>query len=177
VLDGFAAPSGEGFIALLEAFRATGGTVPVEILERLLLGRGCEPNSLAGLVSSGRVFSFDWRATHWVPMFQFDEDNLSPKEGPQRVRAALPSGWSGWTLACWFALGHARLREHSPANMMDGDLPAVMQAAQRQLALPEATWSQDYARSKCALSPDAVSPVKPAAGRAVLARPAPVLVD
>ena len=124
-------PSGRGFIALLEAFRATGGTAPGEVVGRLLQehcagGRGV---SLAKPIYTGQVFGFEWRAALWVPMFQFDLDDLALKAGAQRVREALPALWPGWTLAVWFATPNAQLEGRSPVNVLDLDLDAVLQAA------------------------------------------------
>jgi Protein of unknown function (DUF2384) len=125
------APSGRGFIALLEAFRATGGTAPGAIMGRLLedhqVGNAV---SLAKLIFTGQLFGFEWRAGLWVPMFQFDVDDLALKAAPQRVRAALPSGWSSWTLASWFAAPSAQLDGRSPVDMLDADFDAVLRAAQ-----------------------------------------------
>jgi hypothetical protein len=127
----FDLPSGCGFIALLEAFRATGGTAPGEIVGRLLkehqVGNAV---SLAKLIYTGRAFGFEWRDSLWIPMFQFDADNLALKAGAQSVRAELPSLWSGWTVASWFAAPNARLDGLSPADRLDSDLEAVVQAAQ-----------------------------------------------
>jgi hypothetical protein len=72
-----------GFVALLEAFRTTGGTAP----------------GLANLIHTGQVFGFEWCASLWIPMFQFAADDLALKPGAQRVRAELPPLWSGWQLA------------------------------------------------------------------------------
>lgn len=123
-------PCGRGFIALLEAFRGTGGTAPCEIMGRLLeehqVGNAV---SLTKLIYTGQVFGFEWRATVWIPMFQFDTDDLALKSGPRRVRAALPSQWSGWTVASWFAAPNARLDDRSPADMLESGFDAVLGSA------------------------------------------------
>jgi len=126
----FEVPSRRGFIALLGAFRATGGTAPGGIVGRLLEEhRVGNAVSLAKLIYTGQVFGFEWRASLWIPMFQFDADDLALKEGVQRVRAELPSQWSGWTLAAWFAEPNAWLEGRSPVDVLDSDLQAVMRAA------------------------------------------------
>ena len=123
-------PSGRGFIALLEAFRASGGTAPGEIVDRLLEEHQVgDAVSLAKLIYTGQVFGFEWRACLWIPMFQFDADDFALKARAQRVRWELPSLWSGWTLASWFAAPNARLDNRSPADVLDPDLDAVMRAA------------------------------------------------
>jgi len=127
----FDVPSGRGFIALLEAFRATGGTAPGEIVGRLLeehqVGNAV---SLAKLIYTGQAFGFEWRDSLWIPMFQFDANDLALKASAQNVRAELPSLWSGWQVASWFAAPNARLDGHSPADRFDSDLEAVLKAAQ-----------------------------------------------
>lgn len=127
----FAAHSGRGFIALLEAFRATGGTAPGEIVGRLLEERHVgNAVSLAKLIDTGQAFGFEWRANLWIPMFQFDALDLGLKASAQHVRAELPPLWSGWTLASWFAAPNPRLDGRSPADMLDPAFEAVMRAAQ-----------------------------------------------
>lgn len=134
----FDVPGCCGFIALLEAFRATGGTAPGEIVVRLLeehqVGKAI---SLAKLIYTGQAFGFEWRDSLWIPMFQFDADDLALKPGAQSVRAELPSPWSGWMLASWFAGPNARLDGRSPADVLDSDLDAVMRAAQSLSSVEE----------------------------------------
>lgn len=120
-------PSGCGFIALLEAFRTTGGTAPGEIVGRLLDEHQVGSTiSLAKLIHTGQVFCFEWRASLWIPMFQFDGDTLALRAGAQQVRAELPLLWSGWALASWFAGPNARLGGRCPADMLDADLDAAI---------------------------------------------------
>jgi hypothetical protein len=126
-------PCGSSFVALLEAFRATGGTAPGDIVGRLLeehqVGNAV---SLATLIYTGQVFGFEWRASLWIPVFQFDADDLRLKAAPQRVRAALPPVWSGWAVAAWFATPNAELDGCCPADRLGTDTEgnAVLRAAQ-----------------------------------------------
>jgi hypothetical protein len=48
------------------------------------------------------VFSFDWRRTYWVPMFQFDLTDLSVRAGLQQVIAEFDNSFDNWKLAMWF---------------------------------------------------------------------------
>jgi hypothetical protein len=130
-------PSGRGFIALLEAFRASGGTAPGEIVGRLLEAHQMgDAVSLARLVRSGEVFGFEWRGNLWIPMFQFDANDLSVRRGPQRVRAALPESCQGWAQAAWFATPNTWLHEERPVDLLPLDLGAVIDAAARAPSLP-----------------------------------------
>ena len=102
------APSGVGFVDLLEAFRASGGTAPGHIVGGLLADQHAdEVASLARLLRSRELFGFEWRRSLWIPMFQFNADDLSIAPAPQAVRAELPQLWSGWTVAMWFAMPNA----------------------------------------------------------------------
>jgi hypothetical protein len=85
--------------------------------------------SLAKLLSDGRVFGFKWRDVLWIPMFQFDVRDLSVKNGSRLVLAELTAKFSGWTLASWFAQGNSRLEGRRPIDVLDVDLPKVVQAA------------------------------------------------
>lgn len=126
-------PSVRGFVAMLEAFRATGGTAPAEVLGRMLDDlQGSSANNLAELLQSGQVFGFEWRASLWIPMFQLELESLELKHGPQQVRAELPPQWDSWTLAGWFAREHALLDGQRPADMLDTSPAAVMLAAQSE---------------------------------------------
>jgi hypothetical protein len=86
------------------------------------------------------VFSFEWRGIQWLPMFQFDPAELRPRQGPQRVRAALPAAWHGWARARWFAASNTALGGRRPADLLDtvfeADLSAVVSAARMALPVP-----------------------------------------
>lgn len=98
------APEGNGFVGLLHAFFDSGGTLEAEAVDRLLLAcRGAQAGGLSDLLATRQVFAFEWRHSLWVPMFQFDPNDLSVRPGSQRVRDELPVLWSGWNQASWFA--------------------------------------------------------------------------
>lgn len=125
-----AEPSTRAFLGLLKAFRATGGAAPGDVLGDMLQGPQCGGLvALARSIVARRVFAFDWRGELWVPMFQFEPDDLSLAVAPQEVRAELPAILHGWALACWFAQPHAALRGQAPVDMLRCDLPAVLEVA------------------------------------------------
>lgn len=124
------ATSGPVFVSLLEAFRASGGTAPGDIVSRLLEDHQAgEVASLARLVHSSQIFGFDWRGSFWIPMFQFNENELSIAVAPQAVRAELPDLWSGWTVAMWFAMPNALLEGQRPVDLLRTEFDAVLNAA------------------------------------------------
>lgn len=129
------APESHSFVAMLAAFRATGGTARGEDLARLLAEhhRG-DFVSLARCMASGEIFSFCWRGCTWIPMFQFELKDLSVKHHPLEVREALPAMFSGWAQAAWFARAHDLLDGCSPVDLLDSDFPRVMHAARCETA-------------------------------------------
>ena len=125
-------PSSRRFIALLEAYRATGGMAPGNFLcQSLQEHQRGELGQLARLIGDRRLFVLDWRGDSWIPMFQFDADDLSCKPGPARVRAELGGLDSGWAVASWFARPNAQLEGRMPVEIVDVDLGAVVDAARR----------------------------------------------
>jgi len=132
-------PSSRGFIAMLEAYRTTGGLAPGNFLCRSLqAGQRGDLAHLARLVVDRRVFVLDWRGESWIPMFQFDDQGLSCKPGPAVVRAQLEGLASGWAVAAWFAAPNALLEGRRPAALVESDLPRVLHAARCHAAVPEA---------------------------------------
>lgn len=123
-------PSSRGFIAMLEAYRPTGGLAPGNFLHRSLQDhqRG-DLSSLARLIAERRIFVLDWRGDSWIPMFQFDSHELACKPGPALVRDELKALSSGWAIAAWFARPNAMLDGCRPVNAMESDLAGVLEAA------------------------------------------------
>jgi len=127
-------PSSRGFIAMLEAYRATGGLVPGNFLRRSLqVHQRGDLVHLVRLIVDRRIFVLDWRDDSWIPMFQFDAHDLSCRPGVALVRAELTGLSSGWAVAAWFAQPNALLEGRRPVNLMASDLAHVLHAA-RSLA-------------------------------------------
>ena len=127
-LEGF--PSSSGFVDLLQAYRATGGIAPGDVLGHLFeehhVGNFV---SLARLLANGQVFALAWSHSLWIPMFQFHPGDLSIKTTAQIVRAELPATTDGWGFSAWFATHNEQLDGQRPVDLLDSQLPAVMEAA------------------------------------------------
>ena len=123
-------PSSAGFATLLGAYRSSGGTARGDDLARLRADhhRGGYV-SLARLIAAGEVFGFEWRQTLWIPMFQFDPRDLSIKPALRQILAELAVDFDSWGLAAWFANGNTWLDGQRPLDLLDRDLPAVVDAA------------------------------------------------
>jgi hypothetical protein len=115
--------------------------------------------SLEKLIASGKVFGFDWRRTFWVPMFQFDLGDLSVKQGPRHVWAALAATFDGLTLAAWFVRPSAWLYGRRPVDLLDSNLLDVLQAARSEMTA--ATAGRGLVRVDT--DPSATAPQRPPA--------------
>jgi hypothetical protein len=118
------------FVALLNAYRSTGGLLRGDDLADLLIARGSGDHAtLARSIVSGEILCFDWNHTLWVPAFQLDPDSLAAATASRRVLAELSSAFDGWSAAHWFVTPNAWLRECTPIELLGTQLDAVLDAA------------------------------------------------
>jgi hypothetical protein len=123
-------PSAAGFVALRSAYRASGGTARSDDLARLLQDcRNTDFDRLTRHIVSGEAFGFDWNHLFWVPMFQFDLNDLTLRQGSVQVLAELATAFEGWTLAAWFVQRNAWLNHRRPVDLIDAHLQEVLAAA------------------------------------------------
>jgi hypothetical protein len=128
-------PSAEGerdrqFVAMLRAFRETGGLARGDEVAESLVQRGAgDVSRLARWIVSGDVLGFDWKGELWVPLFQFDLKTMAVRPEVRQVAAELPGDFDTWAQAMWFASPNVWLDEQSPADALGSDLPAVLAAA------------------------------------------------
>lgn len=123
-------PTSAGVASLLAAFQGTGGVVRGNELAMMLEGlKVGNVSSLGRAMASGEICSFQWRSAFWIPMFQFDLDNLAFKRGPRKILRELNDVFDEWTLTAWFAQPNAWLDGHKPVDMLAFNLPAVHEAA------------------------------------------------
>jgi hypothetical protein len=118
------------FDALRLSYRASGGLVCGDELARALEDRGSGGFvSLAKLIVCAEVFGFEWRHGFWVPMFQFSPEELTIKPATKAVLAELGSAFDDWDLATWFVRPNSWLGERRPLDLLQSELPSVLQAA------------------------------------------------
>lgn len=118
------------FISMLSAFRPTGGIARHHELEaadasRLPLGR----QALTASLRDRAVFAFEWRQVAWIPMFQFDPAQRTPRSDVQQVVGELRPVFDDWEIAIWFAQANASLDGRTPVSCVDRDWEALRQAA------------------------------------------------
>lgn len=118
------------FFAVQEALRGKGGLARADDLARLLEDcRHVDFIGLAKLMVSGAIFSVEWGGTHWIPMFQFNLADLTVKPAAQSVLNELSTTFDGWALVEWFTQPNDWLAGRLPVDMIDSDLPVVLDAA------------------------------------------------
>lgn len=123
-------PGDNGFIALCQAYRASGGMARGDDLAHWMLGRGQGDSlHLAALIVGGQAFSLEWRGTFWVPMFQFSPLRPAWGDGARQVLAELGTVLDGWQLAAWFVRGNTWLAGQRPLDLLATNLPLVLAAA------------------------------------------------
>ena len=124
------APDDAGFIALCQAYRASGGIAPGDDLPHWMVARADGSSAhLSALILGGDAFSFQWRQTFWVPMFQFNPLQPAWGDGARQVLAELGPVLDGWSLAAWFASGNTWLSGRRPLDLLATQLPLVLAAA------------------------------------------------
>ena len=124
-------PSSGGFVALLLGYRESGGMVRGDDLAHLLAERHCgDYISLARLIASGQVVSFEWNRSVWIPMFQFERRDLSVVKSLKPALTDLTCELDGWALAVWLVRSNARLNGARPLDAL-GSQPSRVVAAAR----------------------------------------------
>lgn len=124
-------PTSAGVAVLLATFQSTGGVVRgnelAAMLTELKIG---DLASLGRAMATGEICSFQWRSAFWIPMFQFDLDNLVAKPSTCKVLQILSGAFGEWMGIAWFAQPNPWLRGCKPVDLLTSNLPAVHEAAQ-----------------------------------------------
>ena len=123
-------PTPLGFVALLSAYRPTGGTVRADDLSRHV--RSEEPGHLTNLARklvSGSILSYSWRQTLWVPLFQFSPNSSAVRSDVTRVMDELAGAFDSWEIAVWFVQPNSWLKGQRPLDVLDRLGADVLQAA------------------------------------------------
>jgi hypothetical protein len=118
------------FVALLDAYRYCGGLARAN--EVVVMFKNCDSanaENLANWIVKGKVICFEWQSKLWLPLFQFNQLDMTPLPGLDQVLAELSTSDDAWEMANWFAQPNAWLADDTPAAKLLSDLPAVLQAA------------------------------------------------
>ena len=119
------------FVSLEAACRRSGGIVSAD--EVVLMLRNCGSNQplskLARWIVARDVMSFEWRATTWLPLFQFERGDMSLRPGVSAVVCELSDVFDVWELMAWFTSPNTWLCDMAPADLVAIRPAAVLEAA------------------------------------------------
>lgn len=124
------AGSDRHFVAMLSAYRRSGGLARADEVVTLLDRRGLPGvATLARWIVERRVISFEWQLQTWLPWFQFKRLEQVPDPAVAALFSESTAVCDGWELAQWFARPHPALSGHAPVDLVTSDPDAVLQAA------------------------------------------------
>jgi hypothetical protein len=118
------------FIALLDAYRPSGGLARAqEMLELFMHRGGPDTATVARWMVRREVLCLDWHAQSWMPVFQFGVANMAPLPQLAPVLAELNPVYPPWALMAWFAQPNPWLEGERPADVLVSDAAGVLNAA------------------------------------------------
>jgi hypothetical protein len=118
------------FIGMLDAYRSSGGLARAQEVFTLFKSRSdAGVVTLVHWMAQRLVLSLEWHADVWMPLFQFESQDMSVKTSLEPVLAALNPVCTPWELAHWCAQPHRLLDGQRPADALDVDAPRVLRAA------------------------------------------------
>jgi hypothetical protein len=121
-----------GFVALLDAYRHSGGLVRADEASQLLeRHHGPESTPLARWIAQRSVIYFDWQDEDWLPWFQFSCAGAQPPAAVRAVLVEINPVFDAWEVAQWFVRPNSALGDYLPLDILGEDPAAVLQAARR----------------------------------------------
>jgi hypothetical protein len=126
-------PSNQQFIAMLDAFRSSGGLARDQEVAALCKHHGeTRLISLAEWIIDRRGISFEWQSKIWFPMFQFDRVDMTLQPGLEESLSELVVAYDDWQIAHWFSLPNPWLADRTPAYTLAAAAPEVRNAARAE---------------------------------------------
>ncbi len=115
---------------LQSAFQRSGGLALGDELALFLRSHCDQPVSmLARWIVRREVLSVVWRSQTLIPMFQFDLRRCSVRAGVPETIAELTVAFDDVETITWFAKPNCWLADAAPADVVQGDMSAVLHAA------------------------------------------------
>jgi len=126
-------PLDSQFIAMLDAYRESGGLMRAPELSSMWQGHGISgANLLARWILKREVISFEWQATIWLPMVQFNRTTMTLVPGFEEIQAELVAVYNDCDVAQWFSLPNSWLADRTPASVLASAAPEVLIAARAE---------------------------------------------
>lgn len=121
------------FSDLFDAFGPTGGMARLQDVLGLFKRRlGPDAQTLMVWIEDRDVLCFDWQATRWLPMFQFNRFVLGPHPQLGVLMQHVCAVHDPWEAANWFARPHSWLSGRAPVDCLVQELEAVLLAARAE---------------------------------------------
>jgi hypothetical protein len=115
------------FIELLSRYRPWGGLTRFSCV--LAVRRPMSSLSLAGWITEGSAFGFDWQGDFWMPEMQFDLTANAPRRWVAAVCGELTPVFDDWAVAQWLVEPNAWLHDRYPLACVTHSLNEVVAAA------------------------------------------------
>ena len=118
------------FVYLLNAYRSSGGLArDNELITSSRRRCGLNTGTLARWIAEREVIGFFWQSRTWLPLFQFNLPDMTLAPALGQVLAELIPVYDPWELANWFSQPNPWLADCVPAEALEPDPLAVLQAA------------------------------------------------
>ena len=118
------------FVALLDAYRGSGGLASAEELLTWFNQRGGpDVKTLARWIVARQVISFGWQARTWLPRFQFSPQDMTPRAELRPILSELNDVYDECELATWFATPNSLLSGRTPVQAFMTSAAAVTRTA------------------------------------------------
>lgn len=124
------------FATLKDAYRLLGGIARSEEVCVQAARHGVRDPEVRRWLVGKRLFALDWSRESWIPLFQIERSDFSPRPVVASVMAELGPHWDAWRLASWFGAPHPALGGHAPAALVSIDPDRVVRAARAHRATP-----------------------------------------
>jgi hypothetical protein len=118
------------FIGMLDAYRRSGGLARLQELANLGgNGTSVDLAKLATCISRRELICFEWQSYAWLPLFQFDLNDMSLRPQLQPIVIQLSCVYNPWEVAFWFTEPKPWLSDRAPADTGTADLAMLLQHA------------------------------------------------
>lgn len=121
------------YLEMEHAFEASGGLVCGDDLARRLRRYANQPlSTVARWIVERRAVSLVWEGQTLLPLFQFEQSDMTLRPIVGATIDALKDVFDNWTLALWFARPNTRLSGRLPVDVVGIDGATVLGAARAE---------------------------------------------
>jgi hypothetical protein len=117
------------FDLMCQRLAGEGGLIAEMALRERWREHGRPPQALDELLDGGRLFSITSQAQRWLPAFQLNANDLTPRADVAAISEELAGGMDAAEILAWFACCNAALDGETPITRLRAGLPAVLDAA------------------------------------------------